>query len=75
MIIDNYKFNINNNFFKLRTTDYHKTKLKTSKEPILQIYRIYVLHTKCNVNDCDIDYSFLDNESNYLIVNIMLSDK
>ena len=43
IVLDNYKFNIKDDIFKLRSKEYNINKIKITKKPLLELKSIYIL--------------------------------
>tara|TARA_Y100000590_G_C15660916_1_gene992578 strand:- start:49 stop:660 length:612 start_codon:yes stop_codon:yes gene_type:complete len=79
ILLDNYKFDIDNSVFKLRSKEYYKTKEKISKEePLLKLDSLYIFN-KNNIknNSESFPYNKYKNNinENYLIINFILKHK
>ena len=71
-IIDNYLFNLDGDEFLLRSFDYHKTKKKIYKYPLLHLDKIYILEIEENLNQI---YDLLSEDTTYLIICVKMATK
>jgi len=72
IVLDDYKFNVDNNVFQLRSRDYQDTGIKiTKEEPLLKLESIHIL-------DHDEKFQFSNyrkKDGNYLIIHLLLYNK
>ena len=71
-IIDNYLFDLDGDEFLLRSYDYHKTKKKINKYPLLHLDKIYVLDINEDLKQM---YELLYEDVTYLIICIKMAEK
>ena len=71
-IIDNYLFNLDGDEFLLRSIDYHQTKKKIYKYPLLHLDKIYILEIDEDLKQM---YDLLSEDMTYLIICVKMATK